>query len=72
MTWIREPPPAFAQPLEFPARIAQRVAAEVLAPIQNLATGGADKNLDWLYAASPRLTLYSIGLRGSVALVGYG
>jgi hypothetical protein len=25
--------------------------------------GGADKNLDWFYAASPRLTLYSIGLR---------
>ena len=25
--------------------------------------GGADKNLVWFYAASPRLTLYSIGLR---------
>lgn len=25
--------------------------------------GGADKNLDWFYAASPRLTRYSIGLR---------
>ena len=26
-------------------------------------SGGADKNLDWFYAASPRLTRYSIGLR---------
>jgi len=25
--------------------------------------GGADKKLDWFYAASPRLTRYSIGLR---------
>ena len=25
--------------------------------------GGADKNLDWFYAASPRLTRYSMGLR---------
>ena len=33
-----------------------RIAAE-------LQKGGADKNLDWFYAASPRLTLYSIGLR---------
>jgi hypothetical protein len=30
---------------------------------RNLTQGGADKNLDWFYAASPRLTRYSIGLR---------
>lgn len=29
----------------------------------HLSIGGADKNLDWFYAASPRLTRYSIGLR---------
>ena len=31
--------------------------------VQNGRIGGADKNLDWFYAASPRLTRYSIGLR---------
>ena len=30
---------------------------------QPILCGGADKNLDWFYAASPRLTRYSIGLR---------
>ena len=29
----------------------------------NSAKGGADKNLDWFYAASPRLSRYSMGLR---------
>ncbi|MFS2101484.1 hypothetical protein ACCC97_21240, partial [Variovorax sp. Varisp85] len=30
---------------------------------RSLTLGGADKNLDWFYAASPRLTRYSMGLR---------
>ena len=29
----------------------------------DLFLGGADKNLDWFYAASPRLSRYSMGLR---------
>ena len=28
-----------------------------------LQNGGADKNLDWFYAVSPRLSRYSMGLR---------
>lgn len=31
--------------------------------VQTFPRGGADKNLDWFYAAIPRLTRYSIGLR---------
>lgn len=34
-----------------------------LAALLKAGRGGADKNLDWFYAASPRLTRYSIGLR---------
>lgn len=43
--------------------LAERLAGERFAGILSSDFGGADNNLDWFYAVSPRLSRYSMGLR---------
>ena len=62
ISWTFGIPPGVTLPL-FGVVLNPRFTRPFYAVPRTSVVGGADKNLDWFYAASPRLALYSMGLR---------